>query len=70
MILAALSLAHGGDERMELVYFLASILTILLPVTIFIGMAWLLTRQYFREKRAAAAAAAAADKAQGPSDVG
>lgn len=56
MILAALSLVHGTDERMELVYFLASILTILLPVSIFITMAWLLTRQYFRERRAAAAA--------------
>ena len=64
MILAALSMVHGSDDRMELVYFLASILTILLPVSIFITMAWLLTRQYFRERRAAAAAAAA-DKAAG-----
>ena len=65
MILAALSLLHGTDARMELVYFLASILTILLPVTIFIGMAWLLARQYFRERRAAAAEQATGN----PSDV-
>ena len=68
MILRALSLVHGSDERMELVYFLASILTILLPVSIFITMAWLLTRQYFRERRAAAAAEKAAGA--GPHDVG
>lgn len=60
MILAALSQVHGGDERMEWLYFLASILTILLPIGVFTTMAWLLARQYFRERRAAAAAAKAA----------
>jgi len=71
MILAAVTLLHGNDERMELLYFLASILIIVLPVTVFITIAWLLTRQYFRDRRAAAAAAAAAAKAApGPGDVG
>lgn len=66
MILAALSLVHG-DERMEWLYFWASIIIIALPVSVFITMAWLLTRQYFRDRRAAAAAAKAAAH---PSDVG
>jgi hypothetical protein len=66
MILAALSLLHG-DERTEWLYFWASILIILLPVGIFVSMAWLLGRQYFRERRAAAAAEKAA---AGHSDVG
>ena len=70
MILAALTLLHGGDERMELLYFIASILIIVLPVTVFITIAWLLTRQYFRDRRAAAAAAAADKAAPGPGDVG
>ena len=64
MILAALSLLHG-DERMEWLYFWASIIIITLPVTVFITMAWLLTRQYFRDRRAAAQKADT-----GPSDVG
>jgi hypothetical protein len=33
-------------------------------------MAWLLTRQYFRERRAAAAAAAAEKAGSGPADAG
>lgn len=65
MILAALSLVHG-DERMELLYFIASLMIIALPVTVFIGMAWWLARKYFRERRAAAAEKAAT----GSSDVG
>jgi F0F1-type ATP synthase assembly protein I len=69
MILAALSLVHG-DERMELLYFIASILIIVLPVTVFITMAWLIARQYFRERRAAAAAAAAEKAAPDPGHVG
>jgi hypothetical protein len=70
MILAALSLVHGGDERVEWLYFWASILTILLPVSIFTTMAWLVARQYFRDRRAAAAAAAAEKAAGGPTNAG
>ena len=65
MILAALSLVHGGDERMEWLYFWASIIIIVLPVSTFITIAWLLTRQYFRDRRAAAQKAA-----QDPGSVG
>lgn len=70
MILAALSLVHGGDERMDLMYFLASLIIIVLPVTVFVTMTWLIARQYFRDRRAAAAAAAAAKAAPGQSNVG
>ena len=65
MILAALSLVHG-DERMELLYFIASLMIVALPVSIFIAMAWWLARKYFRERRAAAAQKAAT----GSGDVG
>jgi len=65
MILAALSLLHGSDERMEWLYFWASIIIIVLPVSVFITMAWLVARQYFRERRAAAQKAG-----PGPGDVG
>lgn len=64
MILAALRLVHGGDERMEWLYLWASIIIIVLPVSTFITIAWLLTRQYFRDRRAAAQKAA-----QGPGNV-
>ena len=64
MILAALSLLHG-DERMEWLYLWASLIIIALPVTVFVTIAWLLTRQYFRDRRAEAAKAAA-----NSSDVG
>ena len=59
MILAALSLVHG-DERMDVLYFWASIIIIVLPVSTFITIAWLIARQYFRDRRAAAAADKAA----------
>lgn len=65
MILAALSLLHGGDERMEWLYLWASLIIIVLPVSTFITIAWLLTRQYFRDRRAAAQKAT-----PGPGDVG
>lgn len=65
MILAALSLLHGSDERMEWLYLWASIIIIVLPVSTFITIAWLLARQYFRDRRAAAQKAA-----PGPGDVG
>ena len=55
----SMMLLHGTDARMELIYFLASVLTILLPCSIFIYMAYRLFRTFLREKRAEAAAAAA-----------
>lgn len=52
MMLAHLAL-HGTDARMEWMYFLAAILIVLLPVSVFIYMAWRLFRTYLREKRQA-----------------
>jgi hypothetical protein len=50
-MMLSLTLLHGSDPRMELVYFLASVLTVLLPCSIFIYMAYRLYRTYLREKR-------------------
>jgi hypothetical protein len=58
-MMLSLMLLHGTDPRMELIYFLASVLTVLLPVSIFIYMAYRLFRTFLREKREEAAAAAA-----------
>jgi hypothetical protein len=58
-MMLSLMLLHGTDPRMELIYFLASVLTVLLPVSLFIYMAYRLFRTFLREKREEAAAAAA-----------
>jgi hypothetical protein len=47
----ALLLLHGTDARMEWMYFLAAILIVVLPVSVFIYMAWRLFKTYLREKR-------------------
>ena len=41
-------LLHGGDDRVDLIYFWSSILTVLLPVGVFILMAVLFFRAYAR----------------------
>lgn len=46
----ALLVQHGGDERMNLAYFWSSILTVLLPVAVFVALAVLAVRGYFRRK--------------------
>jgi hypothetical protein len=50
MTLATL-LLHG-DDRMDLVYFWSSLLTVLLPATVFVVLAVLVVRGYFRRKTA------------------
>ena len=47
-MMAFLQHVHGGDPRTDLAYFWASILTILLPVSAFVVLAFLLVRGYFR----------------------
>ena len=50
---ALLLLQHAhGDEAMNLAYFWASILTVLLPLTAFIVMAVLVVRSYMRRREA------------------
>jgi hypothetical protein len=70
MMLAGLVLLHGSDARMEWVYFLASILTILLPTAIFGTLTYLLVRAYWRERRAAGAPLPSPKAAPQPGDVG
>jgi len=54
MTLSLLVLLHGTDDpRMELIYFLASVLTVALPVGIFCYMGYRLFKTYLREKREA-----------------
>jgi len=48
MIPAALLLLHG--ERMELAYFWSSIVIVALPVGVFIAIAVLAVRGYFRRR--------------------
>lgn len=60
-MMLSLMLLHGSDPRMELIYFLASVLTVLLPVSIFIYMGYRLFRTFLREKREEAAAATVRD---------
>jgi hypothetical protein len=50
-MMLALALLHGSDPRMELVYFLASVLTVLLPCSVFIYMGYRLYRTYRAEKQ-------------------
>ena len=50
MILAALDLLHGGDSRMDQVYFWTSVLIAALPVAVFITITVLATRGYFRRR--------------------
>jgi hypothetical protein len=42
--LALLSLLHGGDDRMDLIYFWSSIVMVLLPLTIFITLTYLMVK--------------------------
>jgi hypothetical protein len=53
MILSLLAtlMLHGGDDRMDLIYFWSSILIVALPLTIFITLTYLLTKGYFRNLR-------------------
>jgi hypothetical protein len=50
---ALLLLLHGDDPRMELIYFFASVLTVLLPVSIFSYIGYRLYRAYRVEKQQA-----------------
>jgi len=52
-VLATL-LLHGGDDRMDLIYFWSSILIVALPLLVFGGMTWLIVKQYRKREQAAA----------------
>jgi hypothetical protein len=46
-----LLLLHGGDDRMDLIYFWASILMVSLPIIIFSVLTYLFTRGYLRKQQ-------------------
>ena len=50
-MMALLQHAHGGDPRTELAYFWASILTVLLPISAFVALGFLVVRGYFRRSQ-------------------
>jgi len=50
-MMLALAVLHGTDPRMEWMYFVAAILIVLLPVSLFSFIGWRLYRTYAREKR-------------------
>lgn len=50
---ALLLVLHGGDDRMDLIYFWASILMVALPITIFAVLTYLFTKGYWKRRKAA-----------------
>ena len=50
---ALLLVLHGGDGRLDLIYFWASILMVALPLTIFSVLTWLFTKGYWKRRKAA-----------------
>ena len=47
---ALLLLLHGGDDRVDLIYFWSSLLIVILPVTVFVTMGVLAVRAYRRRQ--------------------
>jgi hypothetical protein len=54
MSLTLLALLHGGGDRMDLIYFWSAILIVLLPITIFVTIGYLLWRGYRKERKQSA----------------
>ena len=48
--LALLVLLHG-DDRMDLIYFWSAILIVLLPISIFVTIGYLLWKRYRKERK-------------------
>ena len=51
--LALLTLLHGGEDRMDLIYFWSSIVMVALPLTIFITLTYLMVKAYRKRERGA-----------------
>lgn len=43
---------HGGDDRLDWVYFWSSVLIVLLPVAVFVALGVLTARGYFKRRDA------------------
>jgi len=52
--LALLVLMHGGDDRMDLIYFWSAILIVLLPISVFVTIAYKLWKGYRKERKQSA----------------
>jgi len=52
--LVLLVLLHRGDDRMDLIYFWSAILIVLLPISIFVTIAYKLWRGYRKERKQSA----------------
>jgi hypothetical protein len=50
-----LILLHGGDDRMDLIYFWSAILIVLLPIATFVTIGYLLWKRYRKERKQSAA---------------
>jgi len=53
-LLPLLALLHGGDDRMDLIYFWSALLIVLLPITIFVTIGYLLWKGYRKERKQSA----------------
>jgi hypothetical protein len=51
--LMALVLLHGGDDRMDFIYFLSAVFMVLLPLTIFTVLTYWLVKAYRNRERGA-----------------
>lgn len=51
--LASVVLLHGGDGHIDLIYFWSSILIVLLPLSVFITLTYLLVKAYRNRERGA-----------------
>ena len=51
--LALLALLHGGDDRVDLIYFWSALLIVALPLAVFTVLAYLLVKAYRNRERGA-----------------
>jgi hypothetical protein len=51
--LMVLALLHGGEDRMDFIYFLSAVFMVLLPLTIFTAMVYWLVKAYRGRERGA-----------------
>jgi hypothetical protein len=49
--LIVLALLHGGEDRMDFIYFLSAVFMVLLPLTIFSTLTWLMVKAYRKRER-------------------
>jgi hypothetical protein len=50
-LLLAVAVVHGGEGRLDLIYFLSALLIVALPLGVFSVLAYLITKGYFQKMR-------------------